>query len=174
MRSRTMLFVLGLIGSIVVSAHVMAQPASTDTRFMSCPTRNGKHIEVTIRPAGSDNAGSFAYSFGVPGQEPELSLSVPISEGTVVPWPGIGRSVWSSVKFPNDGYEYEIWHGFDRNDEDSELEGGVKITKAGDVIAIYQCNGGYIAPLFTLEDAMASAGYCWDFENSRWKQGPCR
>ena len=174
MRSQQVLGALGLIGLMAVTAQVAAQSVASDQQLMSCPTRNGKHIDVTVQPGSPDVPGSFSYSFGVKGKKPELSLSVPMSAGTVVPWPGIGQSVWSSVKFQNGDYVYEAWHGFDRSDEDSELEGGIRIIRNEEVIARYQCHGGYIAPLFLLEEAMAAAGYCWNFENSRWQQNPCR
>lgn len=149
-----------------------AQAACPAETFLSCPVEGGKQVEVCIQPGNFAGDGSFTYTFG-PAEKPELDLSVPMAAGTVTPWSGVGRAIWASVGFPNAGYRYEVWHSFDRLDEDSGLEAGVNVLQGEDVVAQLVCEGGEIAPVFTLEDAMAAAGYCWDLDESGWGRGDC-
>ncbi len=161
-----------LPAALIALLPATAQAACPGETFLSCTVGNGKHVEVCIQPGDSAGKGSFTYTFGPKGA-PELSLSVPMSAGTVTPWSGVGRSIWASVSFPNDGYDYEVWHGFDRLDEDAGLEAGVNVLQAEKLVASLTCTGGEIAPVFTLEDTMESAGYCWNREASRWQRGDC-
>lgn len=48
--------------------------APGEKEVFSCPTDNAKHIQVCQGPA------AIHYSFGKPGQKPELSLSTPNAE----------------------------------------------------------------------------------------------
>lgn len=140
--------------------------------FVSCSVSGGKQIEVCIQPGNFAGDGGFTYTFGAAGA-PELRLSVPMSAGTVTPWSGVGRSIWASVGFPNAGYEYEVWHSFDRLDEDGGLNAGVNVLQGEDVVAELTCIAGEIAPVFTLEDTMAAAGYCWNRDRFHWQRSDC-
>ena len=141
--------------------------ACPEETYLSCPTDRGDYLEVCI---GSD---AFTYAYGPKGA-PELSLSVPMSAGTVTPWPGVGRAIWSAVGFPNAGYTYEVWNSVDRDPDNINPMGGVNVLQGDAMIAQIVCLPGTVtAAAFTLEDAMAGAGYCWDFDSRTWSRGAC-
>lgn len=156
-----------MISMAIALAATASHAACPGETLLSCTVGNGKHLEVCIEPEGPEGEGQFTYAFGLKNR-PEMSLSIPMSEGTVTPWSGIGGAIWGSVRFPNKGFEYEVWHSFDRSDEDSDLRGGVTVRRGDTQIAELVCNGGEIAPMFTLEDSMEAAGYCWDANQSQW------
>ncbi|MFE3837182.1 hypothetical protein [Pseudogemmobacter sonorensis] len=159
-----------LAGLMLAAAPLRAEPA-VET-FISCPVGGGRHLEVLIRHGDFAGEGSFSYSFGPPGR-PDLSLSVPMSAGSVTPWSGVGRAIWSSVRFFNADYEYEAWNSFDRLEQEAGLQAGVSVLRNGTLLAHFECQGGEIAPVFTLEDAMAAAGYCWNTEDFGWRRSDC-
>lgn len=143
--------------------------------FISCDIGNGQHLEVCIEPEELPGRGAFTYAFGR-RDDPELTLREDFASGTVAPWSGVGRAIWGSISFHNDGYVYETWHSFDRLEEGSPLEGGVNILHDKTFLASLSCKpgpGNVIAPLFTLEDTMAAAGYCHDPEHREWRRGNC-
>lgn len=150
---------------ILLPLPAMAQcPQQT---FVSCPVGGGDWLEVCI------GGGGFTYAFG-PRQAPELALAVPMAAGTVTPWPGVGSAIWSSVGFPNGGYTYEVWSSVDRNPDAPNPQGGVNVLRGDDLLAQFTCEPGTVStPAFTLEDAMAGAGFCWDLETRAWLQGQC-
>lgn len=162
--------------SIVATGLILAassvQAACPVETFLSCRVEGGKQIEVCIQPGNFIGDGSFTYTFGTTAA-PELSLSVPMSAGTVIPWSGVGRAIWAAVRFPNVGYDYEVWHSFDRLDPEAELRAGVNVWHGEEMVADHTCTGGEIGPVFTLEDSMAAAGYCWNREGFHWQRDDC-
>lgn len=139
-------------------------PAQT---FVSCPVGGNDRLEVCI------SGDTFTYAFG-PAGRPELSLSVPMSAGTVAPWPGVGSAIWSSVSFHNGGYTYEVWASVDRNPDDANPQGGVNVLQGDAMLAQRTCQPGTVdTPAFMLEDQMADAGYCWNLDARVWVQGKC-
>lgn len=149
---------------------VLPLPAMADCRqqtFLSCPVGGNDRLEVCI------DTGSFSYAFGPTGA-PELRLSVPMAIGPVTPWPGVGSAVWSAVSFTNGGYTYEVWSSVDRNPDAANPQGGVNVLRGEAMLAQFTCLPGTVsAPAFVLEDAMAAAGYCWNFEVRAWNMGKC-
>jgi len=146
---------------------VTADAACKGATFLFCPVGNGDQLEVCITD------GAFTYAFGPQGA-PELQLSVPMAAGTVTPWPGIGRAIWSSVTFTNGGYAYEAWSSVERSPDGGPAEGGVTVMRGQQTLATLTCLPGTVtSAAFVLEDAMASANYCWDFDNLRWLPGTC-
>lgn len=144
-----------------------AMAACPEQAFVSCPVGGGNVLEVCI---GAD---SFSYTFGTEGA-PELALSVPMSAGTVTPWPGVGGAIWSSVAFENAGHTYEVWSSVSRDPENIDIQGGVNVMRGETLLAQRTCLPGTAeSPAFMLEDAMAAAGYCWDFDARTWGPGPC-
>ena len=135
--------------------------------FVSCPVDGGRWLEVCI------GAEDFSYAFG-PRSAPELRLSVPMAAGTVTPWSGVGRAIWSAVGFPNAGHVYEVWASVDRLTENPVPEAGVNVLRGDDLLAQIECQPG-TAPgaVFVLEDAMAAAGWCWNLDARRWQRGGC-
>ena len=146
---------------------MVAQAECKGETLLSCPVGNGDYLEVCI------TQGAFSYAFGPLGA-PELQLSVSMAAGTVTPWPGIGRAIWATVGFPNDGFVYEVWTSVERNPDAPAHSGGVNVLQGDNIIAEKSCIGGDLAPAFTLEDAMAANGFCWDFNAQTWREdGAC-
>lgn len=144
-----------------------AMAACPQDTFLSCPVDGGEWLQVCI------NADSFTYAFG-PRDRPDLSLTVPMSAGTVAPWPGVGSAIWSSVGFTNGGYTYEVWASVDRNPDDANPQGGVNVLLGDSLLAQRSCAPGSVTtPAFMLEDAMAAAGWCWNLDARRWGRAPC-
>lgn len=77
--------------------------------FMACSFQNGKAVEVCTD-------GNFVdYTFGRPGQRPELAISLAFQEGAeMVPWNGVGRSIWEAIRLTKNDVVYEVYGGFDR------------------------------------------------------------
>lgn len=145
----------------------------TGETFISCDTGMGRYLEVCIQPGDLPGKGAFTYRFGT-GDNPELTLREDFTARTVTPWSGVSRTIWESVTFRNDGYSYEVWHSFDRLEEDASLEAGVTIMRDEGILAEIACEPGsktYISPIFTLADAMMAAGYC--LERHVWRLEGC-
>jgi len=163
MRFAVLVAALGLPGMV-------AAAGCEGAVILSCPVAGSeKYLDVCAGPGG------FSYVFG-PDGAPEIALVAPYESGPVTPWSGVGRSIWSSVRFLNAGYAYEAWLSVDRLSEEQALEGGVMVLAmpAEEVIAEVTCRPGEVAgDLFGLEDAMAQAGYCWDLEVFAWRAGGC-
>src|SRR5690606_26843141 len=98
-------------------------------------------LEVCIEPEDSRGNGAFTYSFGPKGQQ-DLTQREEFSAGTATPWSGVGRAIWESVAFRNDGHSYEAWHSVDRLTEDSALEAGVNVLRGEDLLASLTCESG--------------------------------
>lgn len=86
-----------------------ADCAPNERTFMACSFPNGKAVEVCM----TDNI--TRYSYGRPGQTPELALSLRFGQGAdAVPWNGVGRTIWEAVRLSNNDVVYEVYGGFDR------------------------------------------------------------
>lgn len=120
--------------------------------------------------------GMLIYQYG-PETAPELSLNVTVEEADFTPWAGIGRTMWDSLAFHNDGVTYEVWAAMDKKLEDSEpepvLQGGVTVMKGGETLASLTCDAGSArSALDTLWDRKTEIGQCWDYEANQW--GACK
>ena len=51
--------------------------------------------------------GALIYSYGREGK-PELTIAEPLETAAYTPWPGIGRAIWDTVSFQNEGNTYEV------------------------------------------------------------------
>ena len=83
---------------------------------------------------------------------------------------------WEGIGFRNDDHIYEAWHSLDRLQQDPRAEAGVTILRDGVYLATLRCKDGRhadIAPLFTIQDAMAAAGYCRDPTRNEWRREGC-
>lgn len=143
--------------------------------LISCDIGDGRHLEVCIERGDSPGEGAFTYAFGPRGR-PELTLREEFAAGTAIPWSGVGRAIWEGVAFRSDGHVYEAWHSVDRLQEDPSLEAGVTILRGESFLASLSCGGGpgtVIAPLFTIQDAMAAAGFCRDPARHEWRRDGC-
>jgi hypothetical protein len=115
--------------------------------------------------------GSLIYRFGPEGQ-PELTIAEPLETVAYTPWPGIGRAIWDTVAFQNDGVTYEVWTSFDKMDESAVLEGGVNVMQGDTSLASLTCDKGSVAHgLDVISDLKAGIAQCWDPEGQAW--GSC-
>ncbi len=143
--------------------------------LISCDTGNGRQLQVCVESGDFRGEGAFTYAFGPMGQ-PELTLREEFSAGTAIPWSGVGRAIWESVGFRNNGHVYEAWHSLDRLTEDAPLKAGVNILRGEELLASLTCESGpgtVIAPLFTIYDAMTAAGFCRDPSRHEWRRDNC-
>jgi hypothetical protein len=139
-----------------------AQAACRGETLLSCTINGGKALEVCL------NGDTLTYAYGPPGR-PELRLSEPLSNGTYTPWNGIGRAIWESIAFQNDGYIYEVYASFDRLVENTVQEHGVSIFKGDSLVTSLACDPGAVAaPFDGLYDVMQRQGYCWNRDSFVW------
>ena len=112
--------------------------------------------------------GMLTYRFGPEGR-PELTLNERLETVDFMPWPGIGRAIWDSVVFENDGVTYEVWSSFDKMDENAVMEGGVNVMQGTETLATLTCNKGSVGRgLEGLSDLKAGIGQCWDYDSRTW------
>ena len=160
----------GVVLAVALCAPGVVVADCAGVTIMACPVEgSGKILEVCAEPKG------FTYSFG-PAGAPELRLAAPYAKGPVIPWPGVGRAIWSAVRFPAEGFAYEAWISVDRLTEDSAPVGGVDVfAMPGDeLVASIDCRPGpWFGDIMGPEDAMADAGYCWDWAMGLWREGGC-
>ena len=111
--------------------------------FMACSFQNGKAVEVCT------DGNVVDYTFGRPGHRPELAISLAFQEGAeMVPWNGVGRSIWEAIRLTNNDVVYEVYGGFDRQlavDETKTLAevffGGILVEDInGNELAHLRCN----------------------------------
>ena len=115
--------------------------------------------------------GALIYSYGRDGK-PDLTIAEPLETVTYTPWPGIGRAIWDSVAFQNEGVTYEVWSSFDKMDENAVLEGGVNVMQGDKTLASLTCDKGSVqTPLDLISDLKAGIGQCWNYDSQSW--GSC-
>jgi hypothetical protein len=146
---------------------LLAAPAHAacpgDTVF-SCPIGK-KTLEICHAK------GLLTYTFGR-GRKPELIISEPVETVAYTPWPGIGRAIWDSVAFENEGVTYEVWTSFDKMDENAVLEGGINVMEGDETLATLTCNKGSVDySMEGISDLKAQIGQCWDMGSRSW--GAC-
>lgn len=111
--------------------------------FLACSFANGKSVQVCTDGSTVD------YTFGRPGQPPELTLNLVYHEGAeYVEWPGVGSTIWEAIRLTNGDITYEVYGGFERlpaNGESDEVQvspffGGISVTDlAGLELAHLSC-----------------------------------
>lgn len=119
----------------------------------------------------------LTYRFG-PRGAPELQLSAALADGPVEPWPGFGSTIWEVTRFANGPYTYEVWLSVEKprsEDDDPPLMAGVNVVKGEQGVADLSCEPGTLDTdgVFAMSDAMAAAGYCWNFDAQHWQEGGC-
>ncbi|SFI63671.1 hypothetical protein [Albimonas pacifica] len=160
--------VLAPVLALALLAPSSAAAACAGETVVSCPIGE-RRLEVCLE---ASDPPAFTYAYGPPGA-PELTLREPLSAGTVMPWTGVGRSLWEAVAFRAGAYRYEVWHSLDRLTEDAPLEAGVSVLKGERLVASLTCRPGpgtVVAPIFTLSDAMIEAGWRWDLDARAWRR----
>lgn len=112
--------------------------------------------------------GLLTYQFGRKGKT-ELTISEPLETVAYTRWPGIGRAIWDSVAFENEGVTYEVWSSFDKMDENAVLEGGINVMEGDETLATLTCDKGSVAySIEAISDLKAGIGQCWDFDARQW------
>jgi hypothetical protein len=134
--------------------------------IFSCPIK-AKLLEVCI------DGGQAHYVFGRPGT-PDLTISESLKTLAFQPWPGIGRTIWQSVRFHNQDVDYEVWSSIDKQMEENapepEWAGGVTVTRGDETLADLACSAPPDPPfLDRLFQAKEAAGLCWDFDSQSWQ-----
>jgi hypothetical protein len=112
--------------------------------------------------------GALVYAYGRT-DKPELTIAEPLETVAYTPWPGIGRAIWDSVAFQNEGITYEVWTSFDRIDESAILEGGVNVLEGDTTLATLTCDRGSVQRgLETIGELKSGIGQCWDMDSRTW------
>lgn len=112
--------------------------------------------------------GALIYGFGRDGR-PELTIAEPLETVAFTPWPGIGRAIWDSLAFSNDGITYEVTTSVDRMDEAAQLEGGVNVIEGEAHLASLACDPGTPSQsLDVIYELKSEIGQCWDFDAKAW------
>jgi len=158
----------GLALALVFAATgpVMAAcPAGTQT-VLSCSAKGGtKVLDICL---DLPNA-TISYAYGAPNRQPELAMRRPIAAIDHTPWPGIGRSIWESTVFHNQGYAYEVFISVDRMADNSQPIGGVVLHKGSQQVAKVDCDAGTAEiGLWAVSDAKQALGQCWDQGRQNW------
>lgn len=115
---------------------------------MSCMFDNGKAVEVCTD-------GNFVeYAFGYPNQRPELAVTLAFQEGAeMVPWNGVGRTIWEAIRLTNNDVVYEVYGGFDKQasvewdpaTDPNPTFGGIVVEDfAGNELAHLRCTPGTV------------------------------
>lgn len=114
-----------------------------------------------------------SYAFGRSEAAPDLSLQRHVREVNMVPWPGIGGSIWEEFTFENKGTSYTVYYSQERDPGAKEpLSGGVVVEQGGKELAHLRCDKGsvqsfgYGLPLF---EAKERAGQVYSLETGSWQ-----
>ncbi|WP_306152917.1 hypothetical protein [Roseovarius sp. MMSF_3281] len=117
------------------------------------------------------------YRFGPQGGMAEMLLARPVSEVYMMPWNGVGRTIYEEASFNNRAFDYTIHYAIDRIPQDGEVKvsvsGGVTVIKGDQTMAQLACDAGSVSvnDIYPLYEAKQAAGQCWDREAFEW--GPC-
>ncbi|MCA0043017.1 hypothetical protein [Celeribacter litoreus] len=159
MSHRFVICALGAFLGAPVSAMAQSDP------LFHCHFPNGKEVTINVQAEG------VSYAFGPPHAAPELQLERPYADVGVLPWNGVGRSIWEEIRIPNGDVTYAVWGSFDRMTEAHEVSGGIVVERGGEELARLDCApSGVIYAPFSFSDVYEEAGYCWSFETERWQE----
>lgn len=137
-------------GWLAALLSIIALPAAAcpegQTLFLGCDMeRGGKALRVCRSET------HVSYSFGPRMGVPDLALTRPIGAGAdIVPWPGIGRTIWEAVRLRNKDVIYEVYAGFDKFDAvdvgkpDSRFGGVVVLQDGKGEVAHLKCRAGTV------------------------------
>lgn len=127
---------LGAVVALSAASVVQAACGPAAKPVFSCQTqKGGKQIEVCATPA------VVHYSFGKPGNPPELALTVKRSQASTYQWEGIGRYMTYAVNIPNGATVYRVFQGMERGgDADGRNdEAGVEVMSEGKTLTRVRC-----------------------------------
>ncbi len=145
----------------------VACPAGSET-LVSCTLKDGSKMLTTCLQGDQ-----VRYAFGRSGGDPDLALLRNVRDVNMVPWPGIGSSIWEEFTFDNEGTSYTIYYSQERDPGAEEpLSGGVIVEQSGKELAHLRCDkgsvqsSGYGLPLF---EAKERAGQVYSLETGSWQ-----
>ena len=150
----------------------LAAGVQADELYFACDFPNGKRVEIMH----TDRSATYAY--GDPGVLDDLVLKRPLNQVYLLPWPGIGRTIWEEVTFENRSYFYTVFGAIERlypEDEDAEIEvrvsGGIVVRRLDDEVARLVCLPGTVdfpwgSGLFEAKEA---SGQCFDRDVREWR-----
>lgn len=138
-------WITGLLCALTATPGLAACPEG-ETLFLRCDMERGGKVLQLCR---SDQ--QVSYSYGPKGGAPELALSRSVGQGAeIVPWPGIGRTIWEAVRLRNNEVIYEVYAGFDKFDAvdpdkpDSRFGGVVVLEDTKGEVAHLKCRAGTV------------------------------
>jgi hypothetical protein len=117
------------------------------------------------------------YRFGPVAGSAEMLLARPVSEVHMIPWNGIGRTIYEEAGFTNRAFDYTVYYAIERSPDDGEVtadvSGGVTVIKGDQTVAQLACDAGSVSvnDIYPLYLAKEAAGQCWDREAFQWR--PC-
>lgn len=111
------------------------------------------------------------YAYGAAGASPDLLLARDVGAVDMVPWPGIGRTIWEEAGFSNGDVEYRLTYAVDKMAETEPAEGVLLVRQGGNQIAELICDRGSVSDhdFYPLFEAKSAAGQCWDHDSTQWQ-----
>lgn len=113
------------------------------------------------------------YSYGPGGGAAELLLARRVEGVGMVPWNGIGRTLWEELTFYNGTYAYAAHYAVDRLAEGApKVEAGVEVREGERRIARVTCDAGSVTrfDFYPVYEAKEAAGQCWSRERFEWER----
>ncbi len=145
----------------LASAPLLAGCPRGAQTVLSCAMKNGKKLDVCILKD------TIIYAYGARKARPELRLEEPVKTVRHTPWNGIGRTIWETAAFTNNGYSYEVYISYDKFDRKNE--GGVIVSRDGKELARLEClSRGLDIGLSAVSEAKEKAGICWSYDTHAW------
>ena len=142
---RSLITICLLLASSLPAAAAQHCPANQSTLF-ACTTSNNKVVRVC------DAGATIGYTFGRPGQAPELSLAVPRARTSTWQWPGMGYTATYSATIPNGDTTYTVWSTTERGSDPLQSSQGVEVKVRGRRVANILCrNEGAVDNLFDVD-----------------------
>ena len=166
-------FFLGVLAACAVTGAARAEGCyGPGTPLFHCTVKDGaKSVDLCLQ-------GDVAYyRFGPADGAAEMILAQSAERLHMMPWNGVGRTIYEEAAFTNGPYDYTVYYAIDRVPEDGEVKaevsGGVTVIKGDQTMAQLKCDAGSLSvtDVYPLYEAKTAAGQCWDRETFLW--GPC-
>ncbi len=103
------------------------------TLVFACRTTKGKAVQVC------DAGATLHYSFGTPGQTPEMALAVPRHRASTEQWDGMNQAIYYSVNIPNGNTVYGVFTAVNRMSDEHEMSAGISVEVNGKHVATLEC-----------------------------------
>ena len=118
--------------------------------------------------------GVVLYRYGAPGAAPDLILARRAENVFMLPWAGVGSSIYEEIALSNGDIDYTVWSSVSRIAADEpDVSGGVRVTRADQTLAELTCDPKSLRAweLYPVYEAKEAHGQCWDRANFQWT--PC-